>query len=104
MLRTFFAMNTILAGAVAASFAFAPAAFAAGEGHIDGDTMGFMLSPNGGKYYMGRLKSTVVNEALRNARPLPGGVAVIRQGGKFYVVDDARGTLYRMQMDVAGGN
>jgi hypothetical protein len=66
--------------------------------------MGFMLSPSGGKYYMGKLKTTVMNEVMKNAKPLPGGVAIIRSGGKFYMVDDATGSLYRMQMDRAGGN
>lgn len=94
----------MLACAVAASLALSPAAYAQGEGHIDGDTMGFMLSPQGGQYYMGKLKPTVMTELMKNAKPLPGGVAIVRSGGRFYMIDDTSGTLYRMQMEKAGGN
>ncbi len=74
----------------------------AAEGSID-DSTAFIVDTNG-RFFSGKLNAKGMGEVMKNARELPGGVTVVMSKGKLYVVDDPKGTLYQMRMDMVHGN
>jgi hypothetical protein len=91
-------MSMIKATLAATAFALAASAPAfAGEGSIDADSA--IVFNSSGFYMSGKVNSKGMTELMKNAKPLPGGVALVMSGGKFYVVDDPKGTLFQMARD-----
>ena len=86
--RTLLALGLILAS-VAPSVA--------ADGGMD-DGMAWTLNP-GGSHSMLKLTTAGMNEAMKTAKPLPGGVVVFMNKGKLYMADDPKGTLFQMLRD-----
>lgn len=74
----------------------------AAEGKLD-DSMAFFVDSSG-RSYSGKLNAKGMTEVMKTAKQLPGGAAVVMSNGKLYVVDDPKGTLYQMRMDMVHGN
>jgi hypothetical protein len=83
---------------IAAGLAIAASAAAfAGEGSIDADEA--IVFNSSGFYMTGKVNQKGMTELMKTAKPLPGGVALVMSKGKFYLVDDPKGTLYQMARD-----
>ena len=87
--------------AVALTTAAVSAASAA-EGNIGADSA-YMFNSEG-RYYSAKLSQKGMTELMKTARQLPGGVTIVMNRGKLYLVDDPKGSIYQMRMDMATGN
>lgn len=87
--------GTLVALALATA-SMAPA-FAADGGMDDG--MAWILDLDG-KYSTGKLTDKGMTDAMKMAKPLPGGVTIFRSNGKLYMIDDPKGSLYQMRRDM----
>lgn len=87
--------------AVALVITAVPSALAA-EGNIGTDSA-YMFNSEG-RYYGAKLSQKGMTELMKTARELPGGVTIVMNKGKLYVVDDPKGTIYQRRMDMATGN
>lgn len=74
-----------------------PAAAFAGEGSIDADEA--IIFNSSGFYMTGKVNPKGMTELMRTAKPLSGGAALVMSNGKFYLVEDPKGTLYQMARD-----
>jgi hypothetical protein len=86
----------ILVALTLATAGMAPAL--AGDGGMD-DGMAWILDLDG-KYATGKLNDKGMTEAMKMAKPLPGGVTIFRSNGKLYMIDDAKGSVYQMRRDI----
>jgi len=74
----------------------------AAEGNIGTDSA-YMFNQEG-RYTSAKLSQKGMSELMKTARQLPGGVTIVMSKGKLYLVDDPKGTIYQMRMDMAPGN
>jgi hypothetical protein len=97
-------MSYVKGALIACTLAVGSAVVAlATEGNFS-DGMVFTLHSNG-QYAMGKATQRGLSEAMKSARPLPGGVTVIMSGSKIYLADDPKGSLFHMFRDknMSGG-
>lgn len=91
-------MSLLKAAIVASTLALGLANGAsATEGNFT-DGMLITVNPDG-RYMMGRATQRGIDAFMKSARQLPGGTAVMRYNGRFYIAEDPRGTLYQMFRD-----
>jgi hypothetical protein len=78
-------------------FAAAPA-FAADGGLEDG--MAWMLNIEGPSA-TGKMASKSMADAMKMAKPITGNVMIFRSGGKYYMIEDSKGSAYQQFRDMA---
>ena len=88
------AKGTLLAAAIL--FGATAPGYAADGGLEDG--MAWTLNP-GGKHTTMKLTTIGMNEVMKTAKPIPGGVVVFMHQGKLYMADDPKGSLSQMLRD-----
>jgi len=96
-------MSTFKGAFLAVALATAAVSSAsAAEGNIGTDSA-YMFSSEG-RYYSARVSQKGMTELMKTARQLPGGVTIVMNRGKLYLVDDPKGSIYQMRMDMAPSN
>ena len=82
-------------------FGLAAAATTAGIAQQSGmGDRGAYFFGSGGQMANGRLSDKAMSEMTKTAKPLEGGVVIFMSGGKLYMAEDPKGTLYQQSRDM----